>query len=79
VHEVWIIDYSYFDIRAISRGSGRSDDEPLAKRLRFYNLFEATDRVVKPARIIAVIGDEYLAWQLDREISDSEVRDSLTY
>ncbi|KAK8869381.1 Acyl-coenzyme A thioesterase 8 [Apiospora arundinis] len=37
--------------------------EPPAKRPRFFNPFDFTDRVGKLPRTIAMIGDEYIAWQ----------------
>ena len=62
---MWVADYARLDIRTISRGSGNSDDEPAAKRPRFYNPFDVKKQAVKAPRTIAVIGDEYEAWQLD--------------
>lgn len=79
VHDAWLADYAYLDVRTTSRGSNRSDDEPAAKRPRFFNPFEATSRLTQPTYTVAVQGDEYRTWQRDREVSDSEVRDPLLY
>ncbi|KAG7425037.1 hypothetical protein Forpi1262_v013698 [Fusarium oxysporum f. sp. raphani] len=55
--------------------------EPPAKRPRFFNPFEKNSRVPKslPAHAAAIVGDEYQAWQTDRDASDGNVRNPIGY
>jgi hypothetical protein len=64
-------------VRTSSRESG--DESPPAKRPRFFDPFTANNRLSQPSRSIAVICNEYEAWQVDRERADSNVRDPLAY
>ena len=78
VADVWLADYAHLEVRT---SSSRGDDEPPAKRPRFFNPFEKNSRLPSsiPAYAAAIIGDEYQAWQTDREASDGNVRDPIRY
>ncbi|RYC79384.1 hypothetical protein BFJ63_vAg17731 [Fusarium oxysporum f. sp. narcissi] len=78
VADVWLSDYAHLEVRT---SSSRGDDEPPAKRPRFFNLFEKNSRVPnsKPAHAAAIVSDEYQAWQTDRDASDGTVRDPIGY
>ncbi|EGU72029.1 hypothetical protein FOXB_17462, partial [Fusarium oxysporum f. sp. conglutinans Fo5176] len=69
VADVWLSDYAHLEVRS---SSSRGDDEPPAKRPRFFNPFEKNSRVPNslPAHAAAIVGDEYQAWQTDRDASD---------
>jgi hypothetical protein len=77
VHEVWIRDYSRLDVRTSSRES--SDESHPAKRPRCFDPFATNNRLSQLPRSIAVISNEYEAWQIDRERADGDVRDPLAY
>ncbi|KAF5981720.1 restless-like transposase [Fusarium bulbicola] len=70
VADVWLSDYAHLEVRT---SSSRGDDEPPAKRPRFFNPFEKNSCVPNslPAHAAAIVGDEYQAWQTDRDASDS--------
>ncbi|KAL6405537.1 hAT family dimerization domain protein [Ilyonectria robusta] len=72
VADVWLSDYAHFEVRS---SSSRGDDEPPAKRPRFFNPFEKNSRLPSstPTSAAAIVGDEYQAWQTDREASDGDV------
>ncbi|KAL6406014.1 restless-like transposase [Ilyonectria robusta] len=76
VADVWLSDYAHFEVRS---SSSRGDDEPPAKRPRFFNPFEKNSRLPSstPTSAAAIVGDEYQAWQTDREASDGDVRDPI--
>ncbi|KAI8396539.1 hypothetical protein FOFC_21087 [Fusarium oxysporum] len=78
VADVWLSDYAHLEVRT---SSSRGDDEPPAKRPRFFNPFEKNSRVPNslPAHAAAIVGDEYQAWQTDRDASDGNVRDPIGY
>ncbi|OBS17570.1 hypothetical protein FPOA_11975 [Fusarium poae] len=78
VADVWLSDYAHLEVRT---NSSRGDDEPPAKRPRFFNPFEKNSRLPnsKPAYAAIIVGDEYQAWQTDREASDGNVRDPIGY
>ncbi|KAG7420561.1 hypothetical protein Forpi1262_v016237 [Fusarium oxysporum f. sp. raphani] len=78
VADVWLSDYAHLEVRT---SSSRGDDEPPAKRPRFFNPFEKNSRLPnsKPAYAAIIVGDEYQAWQTDREASDGDVRDPIGY
>ncbi|KAG6989601.1 hypothetical protein FocnCong_v021165 [Fusarium oxysporum f. sp. conglutinans] len=78
VADVWLSDYAHLEVRT---SSSRGDDEPPAKRPRFFNPFEKNSRLPssKPAYAAAIVVDEYQAWQTDREASDGNVRDPIGY
>ncbi|KAG6979451.1 hypothetical protein FOFC_17288 [Fusarium oxysporum] len=78
VGDVWLSDYAHLEVRT---SSSRGDDEPPAKRPRFFNPFEKNSRVPNslPAHAAAIVGDEYQAWQTDRDASDGNVRDPIGY
>ncbi|KAI8416761.1 hypothetical protein FOFC_03074 [Fusarium oxysporum] len=78
VADVWLSDYAHLEVRT---SSSRGDDEPPAKRPRFFNPFEKNSRLPnsKPAYAAIIVGDEYQAWQTDREASDGDVRDAIGY
>ncbi|KAL5611138.1 hypothetical protein FOBRF1_007255 [Fusarium oxysporum] len=78
VADVWLPDYAHLEVRT---SSSRGDDEPPAKRPRFFNPFEKNSRLPnsKPAYAAIIVGDEYQAWQTDREASDGDVRDPIGY
>ncbi|RKK06426.1 hypothetical protein BFJ65_g4629 [Fusarium oxysporum f. sp. cepae] len=78
VADVWLSDYAHLEVRT---SSSRGDDEPPAKRPRFFNPFEKNSRLPnsKPAYAALIVGDEYQAWQTDREASDGDVRDPIGY
>ncbi|KAG7424849.1 hypothetical protein Forpi1262_v014199 [Fusarium oxysporum f. sp. raphani] len=71
VADVWLSDYAHLEVRT---SSSRGDDEPPAKRPRFFNPFEKNSRLPnsKPAYAAIIVGDEYQAWQTDREASDGD-------
>ncbi|RKK10398.1 hypothetical protein BFJ66_g18361, partial [Fusarium oxysporum f. sp. cepae] len=71
VADVWLSDYAHLEVRT---SSSRGDDEPPAKRPRFFNPFEKNSRLPnsKPAYAALIVGDEYQAWQTDREASDGD-------
>jgi hypothetical protein len=77
VHDVWITEYAHLDLQ--NHGLSGDEDSPPAKRPRFYNPFAANSRTFQPSRSIAVLGDEYEAWQRDKEGSDHEVRNPISY
>ncbi|KAJ3453792.1 hypothetical protein MRS44_018424 [Fusarium solani] len=66
---VWLSDYAHLEVRTSSR---RGDNEPPAKRPRVFNPFEKNSPLPRsiPAYAAAIVGDEYQAWQTDREASD---------
>jgi hypothetical protein len=64
-------------VRTSSRESG--DESPPAKRPRFFDPFAVNNRLSQPSRSIAVIGNEYEAWKVDRERANGDVRDPLAY
>ncbi|RKK10725.1 hypothetical protein BFJ65_g14720 [Fusarium oxysporum f. sp. cepae] len=78
VADVWLSDYAHLEVRT---SSSRGDDEPPAKRPRFFNPFEKNSRLPnsKPAYAAIIVSDEYQAWQTDREASDGDVRDPIGY
>ena len=78
VADVWLSDYAHLEVRTSSSGG---DDEPPAKRPRFFNPFEKNSRLPNsiPPYAAAIVGDEYQAWQTDREASDGKVRDPIGY
>jgi hypothetical protein len=78
VADIWLSYYAHLEVRT---SSSRGDDEPLAKRPRFFNPFEKNSRLPSsiPAYVVAIIGDEYQAWQTDHEASDGNVRDPIRY
>ncbi|EJP61390.1 restless-like transposase [Beauveria bassiana ARSEF 2860] len=78
VADVWLSDYAHLEVGTTS---SRSDDEPPAKRSRFFNPFEKNSRLPSstPAYATTIMGDEYQAWQTDREVGDSNVRDPIRY
>ncbi|KAG7403453.1 Acyl-coenzyme A thioesterase 8 [Fusarium oxysporum f. sp. rapae] len=78
VADVWLSDYAHLEVRT---SSSRGDDEPPAKRPRFFNPFEKNSRVPSsiPPYAAAIVGDEYQAWQTDRDASDGNVRDPIGY
>ncbi|KAF4472338.1 restless-like transposase [Fusarium albosuccineum] len=78
VADVWLSDYAHLEVRT---SSSRGDDEPPAKRPRFFNPFEKNSRLPnsKPAYAATIVGDEYQAWQTDREANDCDVRDPIGY
>ncbi|KAG7416674.1 hypothetical protein Forpi1262_v015182 [Fusarium oxysporum f. sp. raphani] len=69
VADVWLSDYAHLEVRT---SSSRGDDEPPAKRPRFFNPFEKNSRLPSsiPPYAAAIVVDEYQAWQTDREASD---------
>ncbi|RKK09149.1 hypothetical protein BFJ66_g18425, partial [Fusarium oxysporum f. sp. cepae] len=71
VADVWLSDYAHLEVRT---SSSRGDDEPPAKRPRFFNPFEKNSRLPnsKPAYAAIIVSDEYQAWQTDREASDGD-------
>ncbi|KAG7429008.1 hypothetical protein Forpi1262_v009537 [Fusarium oxysporum f. sp. raphani] len=78
VADVWLSDYAHLEVRT---SSSRGDDEPPAKRPRFFNPFEKNSRLPSsiPPYAAAIVVDEYQAWQTDREASDGNVRDPIGY
>ncbi|KAG4272711.1 hypothetical protein FPRO04_14627, partial [Fusarium proliferatum] len=74
VADVWLSDYAHLEVRT---SSSRGDDEPPAKRPRFFNPFEKNSRLPnsKPAYAAIIVSDEYQAWQTDREASDGDFQD----
>ncbi|OWT43020.1 restless-like transposase [Pochonia chlamydosporia 170] len=78
VADVWLSDYAHLEVGTTS---SRSDEEPPAKRSRFFNPFEKNSRLPSstPAYVTTIMGDEYQAWQTDREVGDSNVRDPIRY
>ncbi|KAI8411233.1 hypothetical protein FOFC_07827 [Fusarium oxysporum] len=76
VADVWLSDYAHLEVRT---SSSRGDDEPPSKRPRFFNPFEKNSRLPnsKPAYAAIIVGDEYQAWQTDREASDGDDLDPL--
>jgi hypothetical protein len=78
VADVWLSDYAHLEVRT---SSSRGDDEPPAKRPRFFNPFEKNSRVPSsiPPYAAAIVGDEYQAWQTDRDARDGNVRDPIGY
>jgi hypothetical protein len=78
VADVWLSDYAHLEVRT---SSSRGDDEPPAKRPRFFNPFEKNSRLPSsiPPYAAAIVVDEYQAWQTDREASDGSVRDPIGY
>ncbi|KAM3451250.1 hypothetical protein NHJ6243_009632 [Beauveria neobassiana] len=78
VSDVWLSDYAHLEVGTTS---SRSDDEPPAKRSRLFNPFEKNSRLPSstPAYATTIMGDEYQAWQTDREVGDSNVRDPIRY
>ncbi|KAG7404303.1 hypothetical protein Forpe1208_v015762 [Fusarium oxysporum f. sp. rapae] len=76
VADAWLSDYAHLEVRT---SSSRGDDEPPAKRPRFFNPFEKNSRLPnsKPAYAAIIVSDEYQAWQTDREASDGDVRDPI--
>ncbi|KAH6957493.1 hypothetical protein DER45DRAFT_569842 [Fusarium avenaceum] len=57
VADVWLSDYAHLQVRT---SSSRGDEEPPAKRHRFFNPFEKNSRVPNslPAHAAAIVGDE---------------------
>ncbi|KAI0487076.1 hypothetical protein F4859DRAFT_468114 [Xylaria cf. heliscus] len=45
----------------------------------FYNSFDASGRTMMLSRPVAMIADEYIAWQFHRDPEDSDVRNPLAY
>ncbi|KAG4269156.1 hypothetical protein FPRO04_14771 [Fusarium proliferatum] len=68
VADVWLSDYAHLEVRT---SNSRGDDEPPAKRPRFFNPFEKNSRPPnsKPAYAATIVGDEYQAWQADHILS----------
>jgi hypothetical protein len=77
VYKMWAKDYAQLDVYTFSPSG--DEENSSAKRIRFYDPFAVNDRLFQLLRSIAVIGDEYEAWQRDRESTDSGVRDPLAY
>jgi hypothetical protein len=59
--DVWLSDYAHLEVRTSS--SRRGDDEPPAKRPRFFNPFETNNRLLNPipAYAAAIVDHEYQA------------------
>ncbi|KAJ0125757.1 Uncharacterized protein HZ326_31140, partial [Fusarium oxysporum f. sp. albedinis] len=60
VADVWLSDYAHLEVRT---SSSRGDDEPPAKRPRFFNPFEKNSRLPSsiPPYAAAIVVDEYQA------------------
>lgn len=78
VADAWLSDYAHLEVRTTS---SRGDDEPPAKRSRFFNPFEKNSRLPSSTPVYAatIISDEYQAWQTDREGGDGNVRNPIHY